>query len=97
VVHKLPIQYGVNANYVLVDLWLNFVRYVVVNRVPHVFREHIFEAFLVEHVIIKYLHHHIQEAFELVSIETYLEYLVRPVLLTRLRLELILAVSLVLH
>ena len=52
------------------------MRDVVVNGVPHVLREHVLEALLVEHVIVEDLNEDVQETLVLVRIETDLEDLV---------------------
>lgn len=53
VIHKLPVQHRIDTDYILVNLRLDFVAHIVVDGITHVLGEHVLEAFLVEHVIIK--------------------------------------------
>ena len=75
-IDKLSIKNWVYPDHVLVHLRLYLVRDVVVNGVPHVLREHVLEALLVEHVIVEDLNEDVQETLVLVRIETDLEDLV---------------------
>lgn len=75
-VDKHPVKFGVDTNYVLVDLGLNFVGNIVVDWIFHVLGQNTSEPLLVEHVVIKDLNCHIQEPFGLVGIEAYFEHFV---------------------
>ena len=59
VIHKLSIEDRVDSNNVLVNLRLDLVRYVVVDRISHIFGEDVFESLLVEFIIVKDLHHNV--------------------------------------
>lgn len=48
------------------------MRDVVVNGVPHVLWEHIFEALLIEHIIVEDLHQHIEKPFILICVKAHL-------------------------
>ena len=78
VIDELPVEHGVHAHHVLVNLRLDLVRHVVVDRVAHVLRQHILETLLVEKVVVKHLHQHVQEPLVLVRVKTYFEDFVRP-------------------
>jgi hypothetical protein len=73
VIDELPVQHGIHAHHVLVNLRLDLVRHVVIDRVAHVLWQHILKTLLVEKVIVKYLHQHVQEPLVLVRVETYFE------------------------
>jgi hypothetical protein len=76
VIHELTVQDWVHTHDVFIDLWLDLVRHVVINGVSHVFGQDIFEAFLVEHVVIEDFNQDIQEAFIFICVETDFEYLI---------------------
>ena len=74
IINELAIQNGVNPDNIFVDLRLDLVWYIIVYRIFHILGQNIFEAFLIEHVIIKDFYHDIQKSFKFIRVETYLEY-----------------------
>jgi len=83
VVNELPVQNWVHTDDVFINLWLNLVGHIVIDRVSHVFGQHVFETFLIEHVIIEDLNQNIQETFILIRIESDLKDLVAACVGTR--------------
>ena len=73
-VDELAVEHGVDADHVLVDLGLDPVRDVVVDRVLHVLRQDVLEPLLVQLVVVKYLHQHIQEPLGFIRVEPYLQH-----------------------
>jgi hypothetical protein len=59
-VNKATIQFRVDSNHVLVNLWLYLVGYIVINRIAHVLREHILEALLIERIVIEHFYENIE-------------------------------------
>lgn len=54
VVNKLTVKYWINTDHVFIDLRLDLMSNIVVYWITHIFWKHVFKAFLIEHVVIKY-------------------------------------------
>lgn len=56
VINELPIENRVNSYNIFIDLRLNLMRDIVVDRIAHIFRKNILKTFLIEHIIIENFH-----------------------------------------
>ena len=78
-VHKDSIQDWVETNLVLDHLGLDLVSEVVIDGVLHVVRlEVILKSLLVDKIVLKSFHHHVETPITFMGIETYLENTVAP-------------------
>lgn len=75
-INKDSIENGIYSDLIFVNLRINFVRNIIVNRVLHVLRQHTSKPLLIEGVIVEDLYKYVQHSLVLIRIEPKFENLV---------------------